>query len=463
MVARVGAGLCYASSMTALLVPLRAGVRGAASAAVHELGGRPVVLVRTDPTHHRGALGSDDGATIAVAAGMALDHRIPLVAVLSTAGADVNDGMPALHGWGQAAAAVVRCTGIVPIVMIVTGAAVSGPALLLGLANIVIMTEGAFAFVSGPNMVEEFTGVRMDAVRLGGAGTHGRASGVCTFQVPDEQAGLALAASVLSFLPSHADEPPPSWPNEDPVDRPTAELRTLIPATPTGSYDVRRVIEALADDHEVLELCSQWAPNIVTAFITIDGQPVGVIANQPQSLAGTLDIPASQKGARFVALCDSFGVPLLTLVDTPGYFPGKDLEWRGIIRKGAQLAFAYAEATVPRVCVIMRKSYGGAYIVMDSKRMGNDVCIAWPSAEVAVMGAPQAVQILYRDLDVPARLERQADFERVSLTPYVAAERGFVDVVIDPAETRTQVAGALAQLASKFERVPRRKHSNIPL
>ena len=449
--------------MSSVLVPLRARVVGAVSARVDELGGRPVVMVRTDPARHRGAISGDDGETIAAAAALALDQRVPLVGVLSTAGADVGDGLAALHGWGRAAAAIARCAGAVPVVLIVTGAAVSGPALLLGLADIVIMTDDAFAFVSGPNMVEEFTGVRMDAMRLGGAGTHGQASGVAALHAADEAEALTLAAAVLGFLPAHADEPPPRWPSTDPVDRPTPELRAIVPAVATGSYDVRQVITAVADDGEVLELWSRWAPNIVTAFVTIDGQPVGVVANQPQSLAGTLDIPGSHKGARFVALCDSFGLPLLTLVDTPGYFPGKDLEWRGIIRKGAQLAFAYAEATVPRVCVIMRKSYGGAYIVMDSKRMGNDVCVAWPSAEVAVMGAQQAVQILYRDLDEAQQLERQADFERTSLNPYVAAERGFVDAVIDPASTRLIVATALAQLASKRERLPGKKHSNIPL
>jgi acetyl-CoA carboxylase carboxyltransferase component len=222
-------------------------------------------------------------------------------------------------------------------------------------------------------------------------------------------------------------------------------------------------MEAVVDDGDELELWPRWAPNLVTALATVDGRPVGIVANQPQSLAGTLDIPASQKGARFVTMCDCFGLPIVTLVDTPGYFPGKDLEWRGIIRKGAQLAFAYAEASVPRVGVILRKSYGGAYIVMDSKRMGNDVCMAWPSAEVAVMGAQQAVQILYRSDGVEEQQRRQAEFEVVSLNPYVAAERGYVDEVIDPATTRAAVAGALDLLSSKRESLPGKKHSNIPL
>jgi acetyl-CoA carboxylase carboxyltransferase component len=449
--------------MSNVLVAVRTGVAGVASARVVEVGGRPAVLVRTDPTRHRGAISSDDGDTIAAAAALALDHRLPLVAVLSTAGADVSDGIAALHGWGRAAAAVARCVGSVPIVMVVTGAAVSGPALLLGLADIVIMTDEAFAFVSGPTMVEEFTGVRMDAMRLGGADTHGQASGVATLQAADEDEAMALAARVLAYLPAHADEPPPSWPNADPTDRPTPELSTTIPAAATGSYDVRGVMEAIVDVVDVVELWPRWAPNLVTALATVGGRPVGLVANQPQSLAGTLDIPASQKGARFVSMCDCFGLPVVTLVDTPGYFPGKDLEWRGIIRKGAQLAFTYAEASVPRVCVILRKSYGGAYIVMDSKRMGNDVCVAWPSAEVAVMGSQQAVQILYRSLGTDDQLKRQAEFEEVSLNPYIAAERGYVDAVIDPAGTRAVVAEALELLSSKRESLLGKKHSNIPL
>jgi acetyl-CoA carboxylase carboxyltransferase component len=449
--------------MTPITVPLRAGVPGSVSARVDDLGGRPVVLARTDPASHRGAMSVAGAETLAAAAGAALAQRVPLVAVLSTSGADVGDGVAALHGWGRAAAAVSRCSGVVPVVMVVTGPAVSGPALLLGLADIVVMTEEAFAYVSGPTMVAQFTGVELDARQLGGAAVHAQSSGVAALVAPDEETALELAAAVLAHLPSHVDEEPPTHAGGDPAGRPTPELTALVPATATGSYDVRRVIDALVDDGEHLELWGRWAPNLVTSLGLLEGRPVGIVANQPQALAGTLDIPASQKGARFVNLCDGFGVPLVTLVDTPGYFPGKDLEWRGIIRKGAQLAFAYAEATVPRVCVIMRKSYGGAYIVMDSKRMGNDLCLAWPSAEVAVMGAQQAVQVLYRSLTDDERAARQEEFDRVSLNPYVAAERGYVDMVIDPAETRSMVASCLAQLASKREQLPQRKHANGPL
>jgi propionyl-CoA carboxylase beta chain len=250
---------------------------------------------------------------------------------------------------------------------------------------------------------------------------------------------------------------------DDAVDRETPDLRRILPSSVSGSYDVRTVIASIADDGAVLEARAGWAANLVTAFATIGGRPVGFVANQPQNLAGTLDIPASQKGARFVAFCDAFNLPLVTLVDTPGFYPGKDLEWRGMIRKGAQLAFAYARATVPRVCLTLRKSYGGAYIVMDSKRMGNDLAYAWPSAEIAVMGAKGAVEILHRGISDDERAELESEYEDRLLNPYIAAERGSIDGVIDPIETRIVVARALEILETKRERLRARKHDNMPL
>ena len=236
-----------------------------------------------------------------------------------------------------------------------------------------------------------------------------------------------------------------------------------MPATSTGSYDVRAVIRAICDDGELLELRARWAPNVVTALTTIGGAPVGVVANQPIALAGTLDIPASQKAARFVDFCDSFNLPIITVVDTPGFYPGKDLEWRGMIRHGAQLVFAYARATVPRICLILRKSYGGAYIVMDSKTMGNDMCLAWPAAELAVMGAGQAAAILRRRATPEERAAFEAEYAERLLNPYVAAERGLLDVVVEPADTRTVIAQALAVLQDKRELLPPRGHDNSPL
>jgi acetyl-CoA carboxylase carboxyltransferase component len=444
-------------------LPIRARVPGAVSAQRDVVAGRPVVVVRVDETERKGAIGAADGETIAAAAGLALAERIPLVLFIASSGADVTEGVPALHGWGLAARAIVRCSGTVPVLMAVTGPAVSGPALLLGLADLVVMTADAYAFVSGPQMVRDFTGVPTSVDALGGAGAHARTSGVAAAVVPGPAAAEHWIEDVLAYLPASCDDEPPRWWSDDPADRPTPEAGALLPAAATGSYDVRHVAATIVDEDSLFEVRGGWAANLVTAFATVDGRPIGIVANQPMTVAGTLDIPASQKGARFVACCDAFNLPLLTLVDTPGFYPGKDLEWRGMIRHGAQLAFAYARATVPRVCLTLRKAYGGAYIVMDSKTMGNDLALAWPSAEIAVMGAKGAVEILHRGADEDDKAKLEAEYEERLLNPYVAAERGFVDAVIDPADTRREVAAAFELLSTKQERLVRRVHDNIPL
>ena len=392
----------------------------------------------------------------------ALDQRIPLVIVMASSGADIVEGVPALHGWGRVAAALTACSGIVPTVVVVDGPAVSGSALLLGIADFTIMTERSSAFVQGPTMVEQFTGVAVSIDELGGAANHARYTGVATMVVADREAAVAAAHDLLAYLPGSVDELPPRWPTDDPADRPCPEAGSTIPASSTGSYDVRAVARSIVDEFSFLELRDRWASNVVTAFATLDGRPVGIVANQPMSLAGTLDIPASQKAARFVSFCDAFNLPIITLVDTPGFYPGKDLEWRGMIRHGAQLVFAYARASVPRICVILRKSYGGAYIVMDSKTMGNDLCLAWPWAEIAVMGAGQAAAILARRATETERAAFEADYTERLLNPYVAAERGFIDAVIDPAETRSAITSALGVLDDKRELLAERKHGNVP-
>jgi acetyl-CoA carboxylase carboxyltransferase component len=447
------------------VLALRAGVPGATRAGLTLLPGtgRKVVLVTVDQGVRRGALAAADSGTVAGAADMARAQRLPLVVVMASSGADILEGVASLDGWGRAARALADCSGIVPVVVVAYGLAVSGPALLLGMADAVVMTDAAVAYLSGPAAVREWTGQVLQPSELGGQRVHARTSGVATLVAADSPAALDAVAALLDYLPDHTDDAPPIWRSGDPWDRETRELTNLLPLSATGSYDVRKVVEAVADDGTYLELRAGWAPQLVTALCRVDGRPVGVVANQPQSMAGTLDIAASQKGARFVAFCDSFNVPLLTLVDTPGFMPGKDLEWRGMIRHGAQLVFAYAEATVPRVCLILRKAYGGAYIVMDSKGMGNDLCLAWPSAQVAVMGAQGAVQILHRREDAETQGRLQVDYEELYLNPYVAAERGFVDEVIDPADSRRAVAAALRLLSSKRERLSRRKHANGPL
>jgi acetyl-CoA carboxylase carboxyltransferase component len=292
---------------------------------------------------------------------------------------------------------------------------------------------------------------------------HSRSSGLCAIEAATEADAMEHVDNLLSYLPANTDETAPRGSLHDPADRRIPELREIIPTRATSSYDVRHVAAALADEEDVTELWGRWSPQLVTALGRIDGRTVGFLANQPQALAGTLDIAASQKGARFVRFCDAFNLPLVTLVDTPGFLPGKDLEWRGMIRHGAELAFAYAEATVPRVCVILRKAFGGAYIVMDSRGLGNDLCFAWPCAEIAVMGAEGAVQILYRNASVEERAGLQTEYSESFLTPWQAAERGFVDAVIDPADTRATVARALGALESSREFLPGRKHTIGPL
>ncbi|MDP1819513.1 MAG: carboxyl transferase domain-containing protein [Acidimicrobiales bacterium] len=445
------------------LVPVAADHPGSLEAQLTTIAGREVVLVEISSETRRGAISEADGRTFAAAADHACRAGIPLLALIASSGADVNDGVAALHGWGSAALAMARCSGRVPVLLAATGPVVSGPALLLGLADQVVMTEDAYAFVTGPRMVETFTGEALDATELGGAAVHAAGTGVAALVVPDRDAALAALGDLVAYLPSNVDDEPPRWYTTDPADRSTPEAGACVPAPPTGGYDVRDVARAIVDDGDLLELRERWAPNLVTALATIAGRPVGIVANQPVSIAGTLDIPASQKGARFVAFCDAMGVPLLTLVDTPGFYPGKDLEWRGMIRHGAQLAFAYARATVPRVAVVLRKAYGGAYIVMDCRTMGSDLYLAWPSAEIAVMGAKGAVEVLHRRESPERRLELEEEYESRFLNPYVAADRGAVDAVIDPSDTRREVAAAFEVLATKQERLVARKHDNTPL
>jgi acetyl-CoA carboxylase carboxyltransferase component len=361
---------------------------------------------------------------------------------------------------------------VVPIVLVVTGACVSGPALLLGLADHVVMTEDAFAYVTGPADVEMFTGVALDRDTLGGAAVHAQRSGIAAIVAADEADALAAVADLLDHLPSHHLDDPPRYRAADRAGRPTTAAVAAVPARAESAYDVRTVIEDVLDDGDFLELEPRHAPNLVVGYGRLDGRAVGVVANQPAHRAGTIDIDASRKGARFVQTCDAFNVPLLTFVDTPGFEPGTDLEWRGMIRHGAQLAHTYAEATVPRVCVVLRKAYGGAYIVMDSRGLGNDWCAAWPSAEIAVMGARGAVEILHRrrlaavagdDERRTLQTGLEQDYADRFATPHEAAARGYVDAVIEPAETRAQVAAALDRLATKREPVRERRHSNIPL
>lgn len=452
--------------MTDVVVPVTHRLPGPVSVsvgAIEEGSPRRAVWVEFDDEGSGSVLPSTASAAMVHGADLARHEGLPLVLVMSTTGADINEGISALHGWGMVAAALVRCSGVVPIVAVVDGPAVSGPALLMGLADLVVVTERSYAFVSGPVMVREFTGVEITKEDLGSPASLARHAGVASLVVSDRSSAYGAVADLLAYLPDHVDSEPAQWAASDPPDRRDETLAAMLPTSTTGSYDMRALIERVVDSGSVLEIRESFAPNVVTALATLAGRPVGIVANNPIALAGTLDIAASQKAARFVASCDAFNLPIITFVDTPGFYPGKDLEWRGMIRHGAQLVHAYARATVPRICIIVRKSYGGAYIVMDSATMGNDLCLAWPTAELAVMGAGQAAAILQRRATPEERAIFEADYSERLLNPYVAAERGLVDAVIDPAETRAEITAALETIVDKRETLVARKHDNSPL
>jgi acetyl-CoA carboxylase carboxyltransferase component len=435
---------------------------GAVDAGFRRIDGRRVAWFRLEGGKHHGAIGTVEGETLRRLVDGGTQAGLPIVGVINSSGADVTEGVASLHAWGTVARALATASGQVPILLAVVGPCVSGPALLLGLADVVAMTGDAFAYVSGPDVVARFSGMEVDRFSLGGAPGHVTRSGVAHLLADDEDDAVAALADVLSYLPDNCMAVPFADTPVDPVSAPDA----VIPSSPNASYDVHGVVDGIVDAGSVLELRARFAPNIVTALARVDGRTVGVIANQPCQLAGTLDIAASQKAARFVQWCDAFNIPLLTLVDTPGFQPGKDIEWQGMIRHGAQLAHAYAAATVPRVCVILRKAFGGAYIVMDSKTMGSDLVLAWPTAEVAVMGAPGAVNILRRRelAEAPERrAELEADYELRYCNASIACERGYVDAIVSPSETRGLIADAFDALAAKRERLPRRRHANIPL
>ncbi len=429
---------------------------------VHAADGRRRLLVRI-ADHANVALSTADASLIAEGAQRASELGIPLVCEFRANGPAADEGLAVTFAVGAAARKLTACSGRVPLVAILDGDAVAGPALLLGLFDFVITVTGSHAFVSGPTVINEFTGIDIDRTALGGPGALIGEAGIASLLVTDLDEAHAAVEELLEFLPSNNHAAPPILTTGDPIHRSVPEAGELLPETPTGAYDVRDIASTIADDGHFVELRANFAPNLVTGFAAIGGIAVGIVANQPMAIAGTLDIPSSQKGGRFVAFCDAFNLPLVTLVDTSGFYPGKDLEWRGMIRYGAQLAFAYARATVPRINVTLRKSYGGAYIVMDSKYMGNDLVFAWPTAEIAVMGAKGAVEILHRKASAEERAELEAAYEERLLNPYVAAQRGSVDSVISPEDTRREVAESLRLLIDKREILPNRRHDNTPL
>ena len=451
-------------------LPLGRGRPGTVEAGV---GHTPWLPVDGPVAWFRGAPIQADTDVIARTVAIGVDAGVPVVGVLSGVGVDATAGLASLHGWGALARALAGASGLVPLVLVVDGPCLGGTALVLGLADVVVMTARATAFVNGPQASARITGsATLDADLLGGSWVHGARTGVADVVVEDLEEAFDVVADLLDHLPPNNHETPPPVATGDPGNRPTRAAADAVPSDGRASYDMRRVITDVVDDRAFLELRARFGASVVTGLARVAGIPVGVLANQPSQLAGALDIEGSQKGARFIRFCDAFNLPIVTLVDTPGFRPGRDQEWRGMIRHGAKLAFAYAEATVPRVCVVLRKAYGGAFIVMDCKSMGNDCALAWPSAEIAVMGARGAVEILHRralngaasDSEREVRRRQlEADYEAVHHSPTAALERGYVDDVIDPVDTRGAVAGALVALAAKRERLRPRRHDNIPL
>ncbi len=432
--------------------------------------GRKVFVFSQDFTVFGGSLSEVFAEKICKVMDLAAKYGCPVIGINDSGGARIQEGVVSLAGYAEIFWRNVQCSGVIPQISLVMGPCAGGAVYSPAITDFVLMVEGtSYMFITGPDVVRTVTGEEVTFEELGGATTHASRSGVAHLTAPDEEAALEDARYLLSFLPQNNLEPPPRHEPVDPRGREDAELDSIVPDNPNRPYDIKEVIGRVVDDGEFLEIQPLFAENIVCGFARLGGISVGVVGNQPRSLAGVLDIDSSTKAARFVRTCDAFNIPLVTFVDVPGFLPGTTQEWGGIIRHGAKLLYAYAEATVPKLTVITRKAYGGAYDVMSSKHIRADFNVAWPTAEVAVMGPEGAVNIIFRnelaDADDPAarRAELIADYKERFANPYTAAERGYVDVVIEPRQTRPVLIDALETALTKRERRPPRKHGNIPL
>jgi acetyl-CoA carboxylase carboxyltransferase component len=432
--------------------------------------GRKVFVFSQDFTVFGGALGEVFAEKIHKVMDLALSVGAPVIGLNDGAGARIQEGVVSLAAYGGIFHRNVQASGVTPQISVILGPCAGGAVYSPAMTDFIFMVrEKSHMFITGPDVVKTVTGEEVTLEELGGAMSHATKSGVATFVADDEQHCLDDVRYLLSFLPSNNLEEPPAFAPTDDPQRRTPELADLLPDSANKPYDMTTVIEAVVDDGEFFEYFRHWAKSIVCGFSRIDGHPVGIVGNQPMVLAGVLDIESSEKAARFVRTCDAFNIPIVTFVDVPGFLPGVDQEYGGIIRHGAKLLYAYCEATVPRIQVITRKAYGGAYVVMNSKSIGADLAFAWPSAELAVMGPQGAVEILYRrELQSVAdpesrRAELVDEYTERYANPYVAAERGYVDDVIDPADTRAKLVAGLEMLRSKREELPKRKHGNVPL
>jgi acetyl-CoA carboxylase carboxyltransferase component len=432
--------------------------------------GRLVFVFSQDFTVFGGSLSEAHAEKICKIMDLAMKVGAPILGLNDSGGARIQEGVVSLGAYADIFLRNTLASGVVPQLSLIMGPCAGGAVYSPAITDVTIMVEGtSYMFVTGPEVVRTVTHEEVDRELLGGATTHTTVSGVAHLAAPDEAAAVELARAVLSYLPQNNLSEAPRLPTEDPVDRADAELDSLIPDQTDRPYDMHDVIRRVVDDGGFLELQPGWAANVLIGFGRLDGRSVGIVAQQPSVLAGALDIDASDKAARFVRLCDCFNLPLLTFVDVPGFLPGVSQEHGGIIRHGAKLLYAYSEATVPKVTVITRKAYGGAYDVMSSKHIRGDVNLAWPTAEIAVMGVDGAVNIIFREriaaaADPAAEQARlRAEYEERFAHPYIAAARGYVDDVIEPSQTRSRVIAALRMLEGKRDRNPPRKHGNIPL
>ena len=435
-----------------------------------KIDGRTVFVFAQDFTVFGGSLSETYAAKICKIMDLAMKVGAPIIGLNDSGGARIQEGVVSLAGYADIFLRNTLASGVVPQISAIMGPCAGGAVYSPAITDFNIMVSGtSYMFITGPDVIKTVTHEEVTKEELGDAHTHAAVSGVAHFAVEDDRACLALIRELMSYLPSNNLEDPPARAATDDPGRADEALDTLVPENPNQPYDITDVIRLVVDDGRFLQVHEEYARNIVVGFARLDGRPVGIVANQPAVLAGTLDIDASLKGARFVRLCDAFGIPLVVFEDVPGFLPGTRQEFGGIIKHGAKLLYAFAEATVPKVTVITRKSYGGAYCVMASKQIRTDVNYAWPAAQIAVMGPEGAVEILYRkELAAaadPAALRREKieEFRAAFANPYVAAQRGYIDEVIEPRQTRAKLIATLSMLSTKVDRNPPRKHGNIPL
>ncbi|HKE52634.1 MAG TPA: acyl-CoA carboxylase subunit beta [Actinomycetes bacterium] len=434
--------------------------------------GRGVCVFAQDFTVFGGSLGEVFGEKIVKVMDLALKTGCPMIGINDSGGARIQEGVVSLGLYGEIFYRNVISSGVIPQISLIMGPCAGGAVYSPAITDFTVMVDQtSHMFITGPDVIKTVTGEDVGFEELGGARAHNTKSGNAHYMASDEKEAIEWVKALVSYLPSNNLSDPPSFPIEGELEITEAdrELDQVIPDSANQPYDMHRIIEHILDDEEFLEIQPLFAPNIICGFGRVEGHSVGVVANQPLQFAGTLDIDASEKAARFVRFCDAFNIPVLTFVDVPGFLPGTSQEWNGIIRRGAKLIYAYAEATVPKVTVITRKAYGGAYDVMGSKHLRADINLAWPTAQIAVMGAQGAVNILYRrelaDVDEPEAMREQlvTEYEDTLANPYIAAERGYVDSVIPPSYTRSYVIRALRALRTKRETLPPKKHGNIPL